>query len=331
MRYFLLTVLLFFSVFPLAAQPADYLLRFSEGTRSGYRNLRNDTVIPAGTYETCYTDTFRVYAVVKLNGELIAIDRKQKKLYDVLSAYGQPDRPENSLFRIKVDGKTGYADVKTGTIRIAPQFARANPFDYGSAIVCDSCVTDREFISPWDSNSGWYYIDTAGNRIITYKGKKYDKAVIDARVKELDALKKGGKLKKVPYFQKSRCGESLTGYYFKGKLEYIHNNALGDIGFMEQSVYFKDSSVVKIVITSSVADFDAYELKYPKKRSVDPKLLTYIKTVTTIRLTDPVEIKTTTTGKEPAEFTEEDLEQEMRCIEILMMELYGVPYFEAEN
>src|SRR5690606_27508974 len=74
------------------------------GSSTGYINEKGDTVIPIGKYYYCYTDTLKKYAIVMTKKlELIAIDKNEKKLFDVFMYESGPDYPREGLFRITGD------------------------------------------------------------------------------------------------------------------------------------------------------------------------------------------------------------------------------------
>ena len=104
-----------------AIKKNNYLVCFTDtiSDEYGYKNQNGDTVIPARKYLRCFTDTFKTYAiVVKPNSGFIAIDRKETVLYEVFSVDNGPDEPSEGLFRIIVDNKIGYADLKTGKLSL---------------------------------------------------------------------------------------------------------------------------------------------------------------------------------------------------------------------
>lgn len=147
---------------------SNYWVKYTDpeqGT-SGYLDARGDTVIPAGTYLHCFTDTFRTYAIViNANASLVGIDRTGKELYEVFMFDNGPDYPGDGLFRILQGNKFGYADAATGAIVIPPSFACAYPFADGKAKVSDTCesIADGEH-KVWESTA-WYYINKQGDKV----------------------------------------------------------------------------------------------------------------------------------------------------------------------
>lgn len=148
-----------------------YLLKVCEGpqdeigTPCGYADLNGNMIIPIGRYFHCYTDTLRNYAIVlKESGTCVAIDRGGRELYEVYWYDNGPDYLSEGLFRIKQNGKIGYAD-KSGTVVIPPQFECANPFEDGKARValdCEQVASGEHTIAESDN---WFYIDKMGQKI----------------------------------------------------------------------------------------------------------------------------------------------------------------------
>jgi hypothetical protein len=145
----------------------DYLIRIhSPHSNFGYGNLKGKVVIPFGKYISCFTDTFRTFAIVchpKMG--FVAIDRNEKVLYKIFMFDNGPDEISEGLFRIIIDGKIGYANEK-GKIVIQPKFECADPFKDGKAEVslnCEKNVIDQEHVG-WKSDH-WFYIDKTGNEI----------------------------------------------------------------------------------------------------------------------------------------------------------------------
>lgn len=129
-----------------------------------------DTIVPFGKYAYCYTDTLRSFAIVlTYEDDCIAIDKNDKKLFNVYWYDNGPDYIREGLFRITDDnGKLGYAD-KNGTIVITPQFAFGFPFENGVAKVTytgtektvPACNAEYHY---WESDD-WFYINKQGNKV----------------------------------------------------------------------------------------------------------------------------------------------------------------------
>ncbi|MCW3073619.1 MAG: hypothetical protein JWP69_688 [Flaviaesturariibacter sp.] len=146
----------------------SYLLLFYDDPKEqyGYKDTTGKIIIPPGKYDYCYTDTFRTYAiVVSQDTGLIAIDRQEKRLYEVYSFDNGPDEVSEGFFRIVENEKIGFADAATGKIIISPQFHCAFPFENGHAKVSTDCrVKSAGEHKEWVS-SKWFYIDKTGKRI----------------------------------------------------------------------------------------------------------------------------------------------------------------------
>lgn len=168
MRVLLSYIIYLLSISSAFGQPSpqlDYLAVAVDTINDeyGYRNLDGEMIIPYGKYGICYTDKFQNYAIVLKKGRgLIAIDRNENELYQVLVFENCPDDFSEGLFRIVIDGKIGYADSISGKIVIEPKFECARPFQNGIAKVSNHCEErpSGEY-KVWVSNS-WYFIDKLG-------------------------------------------------------------------------------------------------------------------------------------------------------------------------
>jgi len=113
------------SLFAQKVKNQDYLVSFSDTATDtyGYKNQLGDTVIKAGKYSFCFTDTFRTFAIVAIpeNG-FVAIDRKENILYEIFSVDNGTDYEKEGLFRMIRNKKIGYASAVTGKIVIQPKF-----------------------------------------------------------------------------------------------------------------------------------------------------------------------------------------------------------------
>lgn len=154
--------------------PSDTLFRIHQGewyelgTPCGYVNQKRDTVIAIGKYAYCFLDTVTTYAIVADQGksppEIYAIDQFENRLYEVYWYDNGPDYLEDGRFRIKRNGKIGYAD-RHGKIVIEPQFDCANQFEDGKAKVtfdCDLIAVNEHTEMKSDH---WFYIDKRGKEI----------------------------------------------------------------------------------------------------------------------------------------------------------------------
>lgn len=142
---------------------------FEYGSSRGYVNSKGDTIIPDGTIEMCFTDTFGTFAYVfdkDLYGEgMVAINRNKEIIFDAYLFDNGPDYISDDLFRIKRNGKIGFAN-EIGEVIIEPKFECAYPFENGKAKVAYDCETIKDDIehSSWES-SHWFYIDLNGKKI----------------------------------------------------------------------------------------------------------------------------------------------------------------------
>src|SRR5690606_493853 len=98
--------------------------RYEIGVPCGYVNQKQDTIIPIGKYFYCFLDTVTTYAIVgdtgKNSSEIYAIDQDENRLYEVYWFDNGPDYVSDGLFRIKRNGKVGFANTR-GQIMIKPQ------------------------------------------------------------------------------------------------------------------------------------------------------------------------------------------------------------------
>lgn len=164
-------IIITFLISACNAKKDDYLIKFYDGefdevgVPSGYLNSKGDTIIPAGKYYYCYTDTIRGFGMVleRGTGKILGIDQNGTELFEVFRYENGPDYVESGLFRIIKNGKIGYADPE-GNIIIEPSFDCAYPFEGDLAKVSDNCETikDGEH-SIWESEN-WYQITKDGKR-----------------------------------------------------------------------------------------------------------------------------------------------------------------------
>lgn len=137
-------------------------------TPCGYKNMKGQIVIPIGKYQQCFTDTFRTYAIVMdkilTDSKIVAIDRDEHIIFDVYFFDNLPDSPTDGLFRIKRNGKIGYANAK-GQIIVSPKFACADAFQDGKARVSYKCnlIKSQNEESFRVASDDWFYIDTKGH------------------------------------------------------------------------------------------------------------------------------------------------------------------------
>ena len=155
----------------------DYLVSYSDdsvftlGTSCGYKNSKEEIIIPKGKYSYCFTDTFKNFAFVSddklTNSKVVAIDRNENILFDVYMFDNGPDELADGLFRIIRNGKIGYAD-KNGIIVIEPKFECADKFENGKASVALECKLVKDKYDSEHSrmeSDSWFYIDRKGNKV----------------------------------------------------------------------------------------------------------------------------------------------------------------------
>ena len=87
--------------------------------------------------------------------------------FNIFDAYyydNGPDYISDGLFRIKRNGKIGYANEK-GEIVIDAVYACANPFENSKAKVALTCTQTKEGEYTRQDSDAWFYIDRKGNKI----------------------------------------------------------------------------------------------------------------------------------------------------------------------
>jgi len=120
----------------------------------GYVDLNGNIKIPFGKYRTCYTDTFRTFAIVLKDKEgFIGIDKLENKLFTVYPFDNGPDYVTDGTFRIIENSKMGVADT-TGRIIIQPIYDFTFGFESGLALV--NIGGHREKTIPNDPNCEYY-------------------------------------------------------------------------------------------------------------------------------------------------------------------------------
>ncbi|MBN2774857.1 MAG: WG repeat-containing protein [Prolixibacteraceae bacterium] len=145
-----------------------FLVRFcldENDENCGYVNYKGDTIIHAGKYAMCLTDTIRGMGVVlQPDAGFIGINNTGNFLFEIFNYDNGPDYLSEGLFRIIKNGKIGYADT-TGKIRIRPKYDCAYPFENGKAKVSLNCLKSAvgEF-TKWES-SKWFCINKKGKKI----------------------------------------------------------------------------------------------------------------------------------------------------------------------
>lgn len=134
--------------------------------KSGYINLKGDTVIPIGYYLNCLTDTIKHIGFVLTEAhQFVAINQNGEQLFEVYTYDNGPDYISDGLFRIIKNNKIGYAD-KWGKIIIKPQFECTTPFENGEAKVAYKCQLIEDGEHSIMESDHWIYIDKKGREII---------------------------------------------------------------------------------------------------------------------------------------------------------------------
>ena len=133
------------------------------GEECAYVNSVGEEIIPFGKYLRCYTDTFKTVAFVTKKGDdrIVAIDRNEKELFQVKTYDNGPDYVKDGLFRIVVNDKIGFANMK-GEIIIPPTFKTVYPFSEERAAFCIDCRQIESGEHLVDTGGKWGYIDTKG-------------------------------------------------------------------------------------------------------------------------------------------------------------------------
>ncbi len=169
MKLYFLSIL--FLIIGCKTEDALYLVYkeqyIEQGTPAGYINNKGDTIISIGKYYTCYTDTIKKMGIVMTyDNKLIGINKKDEKLFEIFKYDNGPDYVSEGLFRIRKNGKIGYAN-REGEIIIVPKYLCAYPFKNGKAKVSLNCTTHKGIGgegNTWESEE-WFYIDLKGNRV----------------------------------------------------------------------------------------------------------------------------------------------------------------------
>ncbi len=167
----------FMDVEPVMGMDAESLyLRYSAENPDlcGYVDHKGRVVIPFGKYQHCFTEVWSRFAVVyHAKKGLIAIDRKEKVLFKVMSVDNGPDYPSEGLFRIIKDNKIGFANIN-GEVVIKPKFTAALPFSEGLAAFCEDCILVKQGEHQSWQKGKWGFIDKSGNIVIP---AKYDNVI----------------------------------------------------------------------------------------------------------------------------------------------------------
>lgn len=136
------------------------------GSSIGFKTLAGEVKIPIGKYAYFFTDTLKTYAMVlEKVGEkanVRAIDSEGKVVFDVYLFDNGPDYLSDGLFRVKRNGKVGYAN-SLGELVIACKYECASPFEDGKAKVALDCQTKQgEDEHTYETSKQWLVIDKKG-------------------------------------------------------------------------------------------------------------------------------------------------------------------------
>lgn len=106
------------------------------GSEVALLNQKGDTIINFGKFLYCQHDTISNfgYVIDKKTKETIGINHKGERIFEAFIYDNGPDYISEGLFRIKRNGKVGYAN-KQGIIVIKPEYKCASSFYKGYAIV----------------------------------------------------------------------------------------------------------------------------------------------------------------------------------------------------
>lgn len=142
---------------------------YEEDQLCGYLNQNGDTIISKNEFEILFSETFQNFAFVydkgKFGNEIVAINRDKKIIFEAFMYENGPDYLSDGLFRIKQNGKIGFANEK-GEVVIPAIYECAYPFEEGKAKVSLSCdtVTDGFEHYGWESKE-WFFINQKGEKV----------------------------------------------------------------------------------------------------------------------------------------------------------------------
>jgi WG containing repeat len=142
----------------------DYWLRVADEKTDtyGYVDRAGDVKIPLDKYLTCYTDTFRNFAIVSVrNFGFAGINRSEKVLFKVYPFDNGPDEPSEGLFRIIKGDLIGFANMN-GEVLISPKFAAVGPFSGEYAMYCRGCHVESDGEHEAWVGGKWGFIDKKG-------------------------------------------------------------------------------------------------------------------------------------------------------------------------
>lgn len=89
------------------------------------------------------------------NKGLGVIDQAGREVYQLYYFDNWPDEPQDGVYRMRKEGKIGFADAITGEIVIDPIYDCAYPFGTGKAKVGIGCETHTDGEHSWWVGGQW--------------------------------------------------------------------------------------------------------------------------------------------------------------------------------
>jgi hypothetical protein len=138
------------------------------GNSFAFLNKKGDTIIRTGEFDNCFSTIFTTFAYVaderfKDQG-MVAINRNKEVIFEAYIFDNGPDYIVEGLFRIKRNGKIGFADP-SGKVVIPAIYSCAYPFENGKAKVALNCEVTSDGEHSSSENDEWFYIDKRGKKI----------------------------------------------------------------------------------------------------------------------------------------------------------------------
>ncbi|NMM50801.1 WG repeat-containing protein [Marinigracilibium pacificum] len=152
----------------IAVTDEDYL---QFGARVAYINNHGDTIIPLGRYSYYGTDTLKYFANVIEHpndstwGRMVAIDRNQNILFDLVMFDNGPEPFKDGMLRVSRNGKMGFAN-KFGQVVIPCDYEYARWFENGIAeVTFDVKEVSRDDEHSMVESDEWFEIDKKGEKL----------------------------------------------------------------------------------------------------------------------------------------------------------------------
>ncbi|MFC2102649.1 WG repeat-containing protein [Bacteroidota bacterium] len=167
------------------------------GIRSTGNEEVPDMTFPEATFDITYIPDLG----------FAAVDKKRNFLFEIYPFDNGPDYPSEGLFRIRENGKIGYADLQ-GDIVIAPSFEFANPFQNGIAVISEEGTLEQDGEHSVMKAAKWGVIDKTGKIIV----KPFDLGMFTFDIvnlklmlyenfgREIEAVTRWGKLDEINIF-----------------------------------------------------------------------------------------------------------------------------------